>query len=242
MRPIIVSILVIAITLCSAARCAEPRDVIETPKGDLAITFIGHGSLMFAFSGITIHVDPWSRQADYTSLPKADIILVTHDHRDHLDGDAIRAVRKDDTITILTRLCAEKGFDGMVMENGDSTAVLGVEIHALPAYNIVHKRGDGSPYHPKGEGNGYLIDFAGTTVYVAGDTEFIPEMSDMPAVDIAFLPMNLPYTMSPEMAAEAARAIGPRILYPYHYGDTDTGRLVELLADEPAIEVRIREM
>jgi len=220
----------------------EPFDVIETSMGDLVITLVGHGSLLFTFSGTTIHVDPWSRQADYETLPKADIILITHDHGDHLDGEAIGAVRTEKTVTILTRLCAEKGFTGLVMENGDSTTVRGISILATPAYNIVHKREDGSPFHPRGAGNGYLLRFGETVVYVAGDTEFIPEMKGMADVDIAFLPMNLPYTMSPEMAAAAARAIGPRILYPYHCGDTDTERLVKLLADTPAIEVRIRKM
>lgn len=242
MLKIIISVLLLSSVLYPAARCEETQDIIETSKGDLVITFIGHGSLMFTFSGATIHVDPWSRQADYGSLPKADIILITHDHRDHLDGDAIRAVRKDETVTILTKLCIEKGFDGLALENGDSTSVLGIPIIAVPAYNIAHLRSDGKPYHPKGDGNGYLLLFGGTRVYVAGDTEFIPEMSDLAGVDIAILPMNLPYTMSPEMTAEAARILGPRILYPYHYGDTDTDRLITLLADSPAIEVRIRGM
>jgi L-ascorbate metabolism protein UlaG (beta-lactamase superfamily) len=217
-------------------------DLIETSKGDLEITFIGHASLIFHYSGVTIHVDPWSRQADYESLPKADIILITHDHRDHLDGAAVRAVRTEETVTILTKLCADKGFTGLVMENGDTTTVRGIEIIAVPAYNVEHKRDDGSPFHSKGDGNGYLLRFGDMKVYVAGDTELIPEMSALANIDIAFLPMNLPYTMSPEMAAAAARIIGPRILYPYHYGDTDTERLVRLLEDRPSIEVRVRKM
>ncbi len=217
-------------------------DLIETPQGDLEITFIGHASLIFEYSGVTIHVDPWGRQADYENLPKADIILITHDHGDHLDKSAVRAVRTEETITILTKLCAGDGLDGIAMENGDTTVVRGIEIIAVPAYNIEHRRDDGSPFHPKGAGNGYLLRFGETEVYVAGDTELIPEMSALAAVDIAFLPMNLPYTMSPEMTAEAARMIGPRILYPYHYGESDTERLVKLLEDTPSIEVRVRKM
>jgi L-ascorbate metabolism protein UlaG (beta-lactamase superfamily) len=217
-------------------------DLIETPGGNLEITFIGHASLIFDYSGVVIHVDPWSRQGDYESLPKADIILITHDHRDHLDGAAVRDVQTGETITILTQLCAEKGFAGIVLENGDTTTVRGIEIIAVPAYNIEHKRDDGSPFHPKGDGNGYLLRFGDMKVYVAGDTEPIPEMSALSGVDIAFLPMNLPYTMSPDMAAEAARVIEPRILYPYHYGDSDTERLVKLLEDTPSIEVRVRKM
>ncbi len=230
--------------LCSPS--ALPReldsDLIETSMGDLEITFIGHASLLFACGGLTIYVDPWSRQADYGELPEADIILVTHDHRDHLDGGAIDAVRTDSTTLILTERCAEKGFEGLVMSNGDSTTVGGVGIVALPAYNIIHERDDGSPFHPKGTGNGYLVTFGDTRVYVAGDTELIPEMSGLGGVDVAFLPMNLPYTMDPEMTADAARIIMPAILYPYHYGESDTDRLIELLEDTPEIEVRIREM
>ena len=111
------------------------------------------------------------------------------------------------------------------MKNGDRRTLQGFEVEAVPAYNIVHKRPDGNPFHPKGQGNGYVITFGGKRIYVAGDTEPIPEMAALKDIDIAFLPMNLPYTMSPEMTAEAARTIRPKILYPYHYGDTDTGRL-----------------
>ncbi len=242
MRMITLLILVLSLIPVTLFPREHDSDLIETPDGDLEITFIGHASLVFEFSGITIHVDPWTRQGDYKILPKADIILITHDHRDHLDGGALRAVRTEETVTILTRLCAEKGFDGTVMENGDTTTVDGIEIIAVPAYNIEHKRDDGTPFHPKGAGNGYLLRLGELKVYVAGDTELIPEMNELSGVDIAFLPMNLPYTMSPDMAAEAARVIGPRILYPYHYGDSDTERLVKLLEDRPSIEVRVRKM
>jgi L-ascorbate metabolism protein UlaG (beta-lactamase superfamily) len=106
----------------------------------------------------------------------------------------------------------------------------------------VHKRPDGAPFHPKGRGNGYVLAFGDTRVYVAGDTENVPEMKALEAIAVAFLPMNLPYTMTPEMVADAARAFRPRILYPYHFGDTDTARLVALLKDEKGIEVRLRSM
>lgn len=242
MRTIAICI-VISLLAVSSARSREfDFDVVETSMGDLTITFIGHASLILACSGTTIHVDPWSRQADYGELPEADIILVTHDHRDHLDRDAIAAVRTDKTVTIFTRRCSGNNLAGQVMVNGDSTTVRGIEIVAVPAYNIAHKRDDGSPYHPKGEGNGYLLRFGDTRVYVAGDTELIPEMAGLGDVDVAFLPMNLPYTMSPEMAAEAARAVMPGILYPSHYGDSDPERLIELLDDTPEIEVRVRKM
>jgi len=217
-------------------------DAIKTSAGDLRITFIGHGTLLFAFGDTIVHVDPVSREADYTKMPKADLILVTHEHGDHLDPAAIAAIRQEGTTVILTGKCAPAVPGGIVMKNGDVRTVEGLKIEAVPAYNIVHKRPTGEPFHPRGEGNGYVITFGGTRVYVAGDTENVPEMKQLKDIAVAFLPMNLPYTMTPEMAADAARAIRPRILYPYHYGETDTSELVRLLEGDKSIEVRIRNM
>jgi L-ascorbate metabolism protein UlaG (beta-lactamase superfamily) len=142
----------------------------------------------------------------------------------------------------LTAKCAEKIHDGTIMNNGDLKTVKGLKIEAVPAYNIVHMRSKGVPYHPKGVGNGYVITLGDKRIYVAGDTENTPEMKNLERIDVAFLPMNLPYTMTPEMVADAARAFKPGILYPYHYGETDTSRLVELLKDQKDIEVRIRKI
>ena len=217
-------------------------DAIKTSAGDLRITFIGHGTLLFAFGDTIVHVDPVSREADYTKMPKADLILVTHEHGDHLDPAAIAAIRQEGTTVILTGKCAPAVPGGIVMKNGDVRTVEGLKIEAVPAYNIVHKRPTGEPFHPRGEGNGYVITFGGTRVYVAGDTENVPEMKQLKDIAVAFLPMNLPYTMTPEMAADAARAIRPKMLYPYHYGETDTSELVRLLEGDKSIEVRIRNM
>jgi len=128
------------------------------------------------------------------------------------------------------------------MKNGDSREVNGIRIDAVPAYNIVHKRSDGQPYHPEGQGNGYILTMGSKRIYVAGDTENTPEMKALKNIDVAFLPMNLPYTMSPEMVADAAKTFRPKILYPYHYGQTDPKELVALLKDEKGIEVRIRKL
>ena len=128
------------------------------------------------------------------------------------------------------------------MRNGDSREVKGIRIEALPAYNLVHKRPSGRPFHPKGEGNGYVVTFGDRRVYVAGDTENSPEMKELKNIGIAFLPMNPPYTMTPATVADAAKAFRPRILYPYHLGSTDTARLAKLLAGEKDIEVHIRKM
>jgi len=218
------------------------QDIIKTSGGDLKITFFGHATLMFEFADNIIHVDPWSKFADYSKLGDADLILVTHEHSDHLDPEAIEAIRKEDTKIVLTKPCTEDIAGGIVMKNGDTETVLGLKIEAVPAYNIVHKRSSGEPFHPKGRGNGYVITFGDRRVYVAADTENTPEMKTLKNIDVAFLPMNLPYTMTPEMVADAAKAFKPKILYPYHYGDTDPTKLVELLKNEKQIEVRIRKM
>lgn len=241
-KPLCACAVLLALAASPGVPAAFETDVVKTSGGDLAITFIGHGSLMFSFRGNTVHVDPWSRLADYEELPKADIVLLTHEHPDHLDPAALKLVSDEHTALILTRECRGRGLEGTVMENGDTASVSGIGIEAVPAYNVAGKRPDGRPFHPRGSGNGYILTFGGTRVYVAGDTENIPEMRRLRRIDVAFLPMNLPYTMTPEMAADAARAFKPKILYPYHFGETDVSRLVELLKGTPAIEIRIRKM
>ena len=218
------------------------EDVIATSAGKLRMTFVGHASLVFTFGDTVIHVDPVSREADYTKLPKADLILLTHEHGDHLDPKALGLIRTEQTKVVLSQSCVERAGGGIVMKNGDVQTVLGLKIEAVPAYNIVHMRSANQPYHPKGVGNGYIINFGKGRVYVAGDTENTPEMKALKNIDVAFLPMNVPYTMTPEMVADAARAFRPKILYPYHMSQTDPSQLVRLLADERSIEVRIRKL
>ena len=220
---------------------AFEEDVFATSAGELKITFLGHGSLILAFGGKIIHVDPYGKTADYAALPKADAVLVTHEHQDHLDRAALGTILKPDTELILSRKSAEAYGKGTALENGETTTVLGIPLRAVPAYNIIHKRDTGQPFHPKGEGNGYILTFGDTTVYIAGDTENTPEMRALSGIDIAFLPMNLPYTMSLEMAADAARAFRPKILYPYHYEQTDVRKIADLLRDS-GVKVRVRSM
>jgi L-ascorbate metabolism protein UlaG (beta-lactamase superfamily) len=237
-----INILFTAFVVSVAAQEKFEMDTIKTSAGDLKITFIGHGTLIFAFGGKIIHVDPFSEMADYNKLPKADIILLTHEHRDHLDLKALNSVRTEKTIIVLTKTCAKQVEGGIVMDNGDVKTVEGLKVEAVPAYNIIHKRDTGQPFHPKGIGNGYIITFGDKRVYVAGDTENIPEMKELKGINIAFLPMNLPYTMTPDMVADAAKAFKPKILYPYHLGETDTSKLLDLLKTTKEIEVRIRKM
>lgn len=241
MRALVVAGLALVLVGVSSAGAFE-KDVVKTSAGDLEITFIGHGTLVLAFGGKVVHVDPVSKLADYSSLPKADLVLVTHGHGDHLDPDALAAVRTEKTVVVVSVACEGKVKGATVMRNGEARELVGIPVAAVPAYNLVHLRKDGLPFHPKGEGNGYVLTFGDTKVLVAGDTENVPELKALRGIGVAFLPMNLPYTMTPEMVADLARAMTPRILYPYHFGDTDAARLVALLKDVPAIEVRIRKM
>jgi L-ascorbate metabolism protein UlaG (beta-lactamase superfamily) len=233
--------------LLAAAAMAGPaaleKDLIPTSRGNLEITSITHATLMFAWNGVVIHVDPVSRGGpDYAHMPQADLVLITHEHSDHMDPAAVALLKKTGTEIVYTAKCAEKIPGGTVLANGQSRTVHGILIEAVPAYNIVHMRSAGVPFHPRGIGNGYVLTFGDKRVYVAGDTENIPEMKELKNIDVAFLPMNLPYTMTPEMVADAARMFRPKILYPYHYGDTDPQLLVELLKQDKDIEVRIRNL
>ena len=236
------SMMLVVLSAAGAAQEQFEKDVFPTSAGDLEIVFIGHGSLMIRFGGKVIHIDPYSRLADYAKLPKADLILITHEHQDHLDLSAVEAIRTRDTAVVLAGTAAEKLPGGTVMKYGEVRSVLGITIEAVPAYNLVHKRDNGQPFHPKGRGNGYVLSLGDKRVYFAGDTENTPEMKALKDISIAFLPMNLPYTMTPEMVADAAKAFKPHVLYPYHYGDTETSRIVSLVRDDKGIEVRIRKM
>jgi L-ascorbate metabolism protein UlaG (beta-lactamase superfamily) len=207
-----------------------------TGQDTFAIHSIGHGSVMFELENMVIHVDPYSAVADYSLLPDADLIFITHGHSDHYDLSAIGNIKKDSTIMVCNQEVKDKNTytdTAIVMNNGDSIEIKGIPVKAVPAYNLQ------KTHHPKGVGNGYVFTFGEKNIYVAGDTENIPEMDNLGRIDIAFLPMNLPYTMSPEQAADAAIRINPDILYIYHFGNSDTARLRSLLSEYKNIEVRI---
>jgi L-ascorbate metabolism protein UlaG (beta-lactamase superfamily) len=243
MRPLIaVAGMIIPLLALQGGTMADFKsDRFSTSAGELEITFIGHGTLMASWNGRIVHIDPVSAEADYGRMPKADLILVTHEHSDHLDPAAVEAIRKNGTVLVYTAACSRKVPGGTVLGNGESLTTAGIGIEAVPAYNILRERAPGVPYHPRGVGNGYVLTFGNLRVYVAGDTEGTPEMKNLKKIDIAFLPMNLPYTMKPEEVAEAARAFRPGILYPYHYGDTDPARISGLLAGS-GIDVRVRSL
>ena len=206
--------------------------------GELVITFIKHGSLQLTFNGHHIQIDPVSEYADYNSFPKADIILITHEHGDHLDPKAISALEKTGTLLIANEAGSKILGKGTVMKNGDKlTPVDYMTIEAVPAYNTTPGR---EKYHPRHRDNGYILTLGGTRIYISGDTEDIPELADLKDIDIAFLPVNQPYTMTVQQAVHAAEMFSPKILYPYHYGDTKVEEIKEKLKNSN-IDVRIRE-
>lgn len=216
-------------------------DKIVTSAGVVEMHFIGHGSLMFKVNGFVIYIDPVRSSGNYDFLPKADLILVTHEHGDHLDAKLIEDLKKPGTLLFCNQNSTSKIPWAMAMKADDRQEINNIIIEAVPAYNLVHESTPGHPFHPKGVGIGYILTIGGKRFYIAGDTENTPEMKSLRNIDIAFLPMNLPYTMTPEMVADAAIAFKPKILYPYHFGETDTSIIVKLLKDS-GIEVRIRSL
>ena len=240
MKQIILSAMFLMLsTLGFTAPFIYQKDVIETSAGQLSIYFIGHGSLMFDFNGKIIYVDPCSQFGNYKILPKADIILITHHHSDHFDIATISLISKNETQIILTQTTLDSLKKGIVMKNGDIKKIDNIEITAVPAYNTTPGR---EKFHPRGRDNGYIINLGGKRIYIAGDTENTPEMESLRNIDIAFLPMNQPYTMLPAQVASAVRRFKPKILYPYHTGETDLMAITKLLADLKEVDVRVRNM
>ena len=242
MKSIVLTALTALVMNCKSFSQNYPElDRIATSAGNLELHFIGHGSLMFRINGYTIYIDPVKSSGDYRFLPKADLILVTHDHGDHLDIPLINELKKEETVVLANEKSTEQLAWALPMNAGDRQEMNNIIIEAVPAYNIVNVQASGAPFHPKGVGVGYLLTIGGLRFYVAGDTENIPEMKELKNIEAAFLPMNLPYTMTPAMVADAAKAFKPRILYPYHYGETDVNEIVNLMKDS-GVEVRIRSL
>lgn len=228
--------------IAAGAAAAEfQTDTFKTKGGkDVVITAIKHASMRIQYDGLEIQVDPVAKfapETDYSKFPKADLVLVTHEHFDHFDRDAIAALTKDGTQVIANPSVQKMLGSGAAMTNGESrVAAKGIAIDAVPAYNTTSGR---TQFHPKGRDNGYVLTIDGLRVYIAGDTEDIPEMAKIKDVDVAFLPCNQPYTMTPEQVAKAAKTLKPKVLFPYHYSATPIKRVAELL-EGTSIDVRIR--
>lgn len=237
------SLLLTLVILGSAfAQRSFPKDTIETQDGPLIIAFVGHASLIFEWKNEVIHIDPSSREANYYELPKATKIFVTHHHGDHCDPASLKAITEDGTKTFISSIAHEKWNQGMVLRPEQTVSIDGITIETLPAYNLVNMRANGQPYHVYGECNSYILNFGGVRIFIGGDTENTPEMKALTNIDIAFLPMNLPFTMTPEMVADAAKAFKPKILYVYHYGKSDLDAIRVLMADEEEVDLRIKRM
>ncbi len=230
----------LAISVAAFALTAADTDRIPAEGGNIAITPITHGSVQVEFQGKVIQIDPWSR-GDYTSAKKADLILVTDIHGDHLDPEAIANIKKDGAAIVVPSAAADKVEGETILANGETKEVAGVRIEAVPMYNNHRGPEEGKLYHDKGRGNGYILTLGGKRVYFSGDTACVPEIKALANIDVAFMTMNLPYTMPPKEAAECVRAFEPKIVYPYHYRGSDLNEFVSALEDKPNIEVRIRE-
>lgn len=216
------------------------KDTFLTDSGkEVTITFIKHGSLMLTYEGRHIQVDPVTLFAQYSTFPKADYILVTHEHGDHLDAQAIDTLTQEDTRLILNPSSREILGKGEEIRNGERLQLTDdILLEAVPAYNTTPGR---EQYHPRHRDNGYILTIDGLRIYIAGDTEDIPEMRELKEIDIAFLPVNQPYTMTVAQAVRAAKMFTPKVLYPYHFGETDVKPIKEQLK-ESGIDVRIRKM
>jgi L-ascorbate metabolism protein UlaG (beta-lactamase superfamily) len=213
----------------------RPVQTVPSADGDIRITPVRHGSLMIEHTGKVIHVDPWS-QGDYTGLPQADLVLITDIHGDHLDPKALDIVKREGTRIVAPPAVQEKVPEAQAIRNGESITWEGVGIEAVPMYNLNPER---LKYHQKGRGNGYVLTMGGKRIYISGDTECVPEIQALKNIDVAFLCMNLPFTMPPEEAAACVKQFRPRVVYPYHYRNSDLKVFEDALKDEPGIEVRI---
>lgn len=248
---IITLIIMIASSLSSCAGAKQqpatpsfPADNLTAPNGrQVVLTFIKHGSLAINYGDYRIQVDPCGQLppvTHYDQFPPANLILVTHEHFDHFDTTAIAALTGPSTQVVLNARCQHMLGHGHAMANGDSLQLApGVSLRAVPAYNTTPAH---LKFHPRGRDNGYVLSLGGLRIYLAADTEDIPEMAALKGhVDVAFLPCNQPYTMTPAQLAHAARMIQPHILYPYHYGQTDVSQCIQLLQGS-GIDVRIRPL
>ena len=223
------------------------QDEIKLSNGkSLKIAVFEHASLVVVYDGVGIYIDPVGLAEDFKNVPPASLILLTHGHPDHYDIDGLLDITQKEakiitTADVLDSLSREvKNAPLLVMNNGESKELFGVKIEAVPAYNFPPNNA-----HPQGVGNGYVLNIDNKRIYIAGDTDDIPEMRALKNIDVAFLPMNLPFTMTPEKAADAVKAFKPKVVYPYHYRSedmtlSDIAKFGQLLKDVPGVEVRLR--
>lgn len=240
MRLLMGLVLAAGLAQASAVALAQAPAVDKVPAsgGDIVITPIGHASVQIEHNGTVIQVDPVAAQGDIARAKPGDLVLITDIHGDHLDPATIAKLRKAGAPIVIPAAAKEQVPEGTVMANGETRTVGGVAIQAVAAYNLQRGPKPGALYHTKGRGNGYVLTLGDTHVYVSGDTECVPEIKALKDIDVAFLPMNLPYTMPPPETAACAKAFMPKILYPYHFRGQKTDELVAALKGT-GIDVRV---
>jgi L-ascorbate metabolism protein UlaG (beta-lactamase superfamily) len=226
----VVSAALFAIALFAAA----PQE-FKTSAGILQIIPIQHASVLIKAGGKVLYVDP--AQGAYEGLPQADYILITDIHGDHMAPAVVEKLKKASTVIVAPKAVAEKFPGAQVMANGDTKTIGEFKVEAIAMYNLKPAE-NGQFYHEKGRGNGYVITYGGKRFYFAGDTEGTPEMRALKNIDVAFIPMNLPFTMTPQVAAEAVRVFHPAVVYPYHYRGQDPAVFAKAL-EGTGIDVRI---
>jgi len=209
-----------AFALSLPAQAARPSLTIQTSAGAVKITPVYHACALIQAGGKNIYIDPAS-PANFTGLPRADFIIITDIHHDHMDPGSIATLSKPGTEILAPAAVAKTVTTAKVISNGQTTTWDGWTIHAIPMYNIKRGPAPGVLYHPKGRGNGYVLTYGGKRIYFSGDTENIPEMRALKNIDVAFVCMNLPYTMPPDEAAAAVKAFHPKMVIPYHYHGSD---------------------
>jgi L-ascorbate metabolism protein UlaG (beta-lactamase superfamily) len=211
-------------------------DIFKTKSGkNIKITFIKHASIIIDYDGFIIYIDPVNSYTDLDKFVKSDMILITHEHYDHFDREAIKKIKKENTKIILNKNSHDILGDGIVLKNYDTININNIIIEAVPAYNTTKN------FHPKGRDNGYILQLDNIRIYIAGDIEDMPEIAEFKNIDISFLPVNQPYTMTIEQALNVAKILKPKILYPYHYDKTDVKQMIEILS-KFNIEVRVKNM
>ena len=223
-----------------------PTETFKTKSGkDVVITLIKHASIIVSYEDFRIAIDCTQRfgdmTVDYSAMPKADVVLVTHEHGDHFDPNAIAQLEDSHTVLILNGTAQRQLERGDIIQNFQSRHLRGdILLESVPAYNTTPDR---MRYHPQGNGNGYVLTIDGLRIYAAGDTEDVPEMADLKDIDVAFLPVNQPFTMTVGQAVHAAQMIKPKVLIPYHFSQTPVEQLKQALdAANSGIDVRLREM
>ncbi|MCH4148058.1 MAG: MBL fold metallo-hydrolase [Prevotella sp.] len=235
--------IILLATLMMTTACAQKtsKDTFYTHSGKkVVLTAIKHASIEINYNGLEIEVDPVGELApetNYRHFPKADFILITHEHNDHLDAQAVAELEKKGTVIVTNQNSERILGKGEVMKNGDHLQLApDIQLDAVPAYNITPGH---TQYHPKGRDNGFILTLDGLRIYIAGDTEDIKEMENVKDIDIAFLPTNQPFTMTPAQTVKVARLIRPKVLFPYHYSDTKIDEVSRQLKGS-GIDVRIR--